>query len=516
LNRTIASVSGLFVFLLASCHPEPAPPPVTVIVNATVLDGTGGPPRKAAVRIEGDKITAVGEIETSPDDLVMDASGLVLAPGFIDTHSHADSEIFELRDALAAVSQGITTVVVGQDGGGPYPLTDFFRQFEQSPAAVNLASYAPHGTLREQVMGEDFRRPATEEEVERMRELLQREMEAGALGLGAGLEYDPGIYSETEEVLALAREAASWGGRYISHVRSEDRYFWEAIDEIIRIGREAGLPVQVSHIKLAMQSSWRQTDRLLGMLDEARASGVDVTADIYPYTYWESTLTVLFPERDFEDREAATFAISEVSTPEGMLIPEYRPEPSYEGKTLAEIAELRGSDPVTTLIDLIRDAEAFREETGEEEVESVIATGMDEADVERLLAWPHTNIGTDGSLDGSHPRGFGAFPRVLGRYVRERQIMRLEDAIRKMTSLSAAHVGISDRGLVRPGMLADLVLFDPATVGDRATPEDPQAGSVGIERVWVNGEVVYREGGTTGRYPGKVIRREAPASRGAS
>ncbi len=500
----IASLLGLIVISCGSREPAPRS---TLIVNATVLDGTGGPPRSSSVRIVGETIAGVGELVPSSEDKVIDATGLTLAPGFIDTHSHADGDIFELPDALAAVSQGITTVVVGQDGESPFPLANFFDRLEESPAAVNLASFSSHGTLRSQVMKDDFRRPATEEEVERMRQLLRPEMEAGALGLGAGLEYDPGIYSETEEVLALAREAASFGGQYICHLRSEDRYFWEAIDEAIQIGRAGGLPVKISHMKLAMQSSLGEADRLLGVLDEARASGVDITADIYPYTFWQSTLTVLFPKRDFENRESAAFAIQEVTTPAGMLIPDYDPEPSYEGKTLAEISEIRGSDPVTTLIDLIREAETMRKEMGRDDVESVIATSMDEIDVERLMAWPHTNIGTDGALAGSHPRGFGTFPRVLGRYVRERNVLTLAEAIHKMSGLPAEHMGFTDRGILRPGMKADLVLFDAETVIDRSTREAPREVSSGIERVWVSGEVVYDEGQTTGRLPGEVIRR---------
>jgi N-acyl-D-amino-acid deacylase len=438
---------------------------------------------------------------------VIDASGFTLTPGFIDPHSHGDDELFEHRDALAAVSQGITTIVVGQDGGAPFPLAQFFQQLETTPVAVNVASYAGHGTLREKVMGEDFRRAATDEEIEKMRQLLIEEMKAGALGLGTGLEYDPGIYSERSEVVALAREAASWGGRYISHLRSEDRYYWDAVDEILAIGREARLPVQISHTKLAMQSLWGQTDRLIGMLDQARAEGIEVNADIYPYTYWHSTLTVLFPKRDFEDRKEAEIAVRQVSTPEGILIPRYKPEPAYEGKTLAEIAALRGTDPEQTLMDLIREAEAMRA-TGEENVESVIATSMDEADIEKLMKWEHMSLSTDGSLDGSHPRGFGTYPRFLGRYVRERGVMPLAQAVHKATSLPAAQMGFSNRGRIAPGFKADLVLFDPETVIDRATPSDPHAVSTGIDRVWVNGVLVYEDGKTTGQLPGRALKRE--------
>ncbi len=481
-----------------------------IVVNAVVVDGTGAPRRPAAVRLNGDRIAAVGALAPAPGETVVDAKGLVLAPGFIDTHSHGDRGLFEHRDALAAVSQGISTIVVGQDGGSPWPLADFFARLDREPPAINVASYAGHGRIRGQAMGEDFRRHARPEEVARMRDLLGQEMKAGALGLSSGLEYDPGIFSARSEVLDLARVAAAAGGRYISHVRSEDRYFWDAIDEIVTIGREAKLPVQVSHIKLAMHSLWGQADRLLKTLNEARAAGVDVTADIYPYLYWQSTLTVLFPERDFQNRQTAEFVLREISTPDDLLLGTFAPEPSYAGKTVAEIARMRGTDAPATLMALIKEALAYEAaHKDDDDVESVIGTSMSEPDLERLLAWPYTNVCTDGELDGRHPRGFGTYPRVLGRYVRERKVVGLEEAVRKMTSLAAHNVGLRDRGEIRPGAFADLVLFDPATVTDRATTRDPHALSAGIARVWVNGTVVYEAGATTGRRPGRALRREA-------
>jgi N-acyl-D-amino-acid deacylase len=325
--------------------------------------------------------------------------------------------------------------------------------------------------------------------------------------MATGLEYDPGIYSSREEVIAVASEAAAFDGRYISHVRSEDRWFWDAIDEIIEIGRETEMPVQISHIKLALRSDHGQAGRLIETLEEARASGVDITADIYPYPYWESTLTVLFPDRDFENRETAEFALSQITTPEGAHLGVYKPNPEYAGKTLREISELRGTDPAATLMDLIRETQAYEKKTGETDVESVIATSMIEADIERLMNWPHTNFCTDGDLVPSHPRGFGSYPRFLGRYVREREIMDLATAVHKSSGLAATHMGFHDRGVIRPGMKADLVLFDPNRVLDHATPASPEMLSVGIERVWVNGEIVFENGKTTGRQPGQVIRR---------
>ncbi|MYB20389.1 MAG: D-aminoacylase [Holophagales bacterium] len=487
-----------------ACAPGDPARTTTIIVHARVIDGSGDQSRDVNVRIEGDRIAAVGDFEPAAGDTVVNADGLVLAPGFIDVHSHHDSRLFELPEALAAVNQGITTIVAGQDGGHQYPLAEFFAQLEASPAAVNVASYAGFGTFREEVMGEDYQRHATPDEVAEMKALLRTELEAGALGLSSGLEYDPGSFSTTEEVIELARLAAAHGGTYISHIRSEDRYFWEAIEEIIRIGREADLPVQVTHMKLAMNNWWGQAERLLTRLDEARASGVEITADIYPYRAWATSftwLTTVFPDRDLDRRDGAEYILRDLLSPNDVLLPDFLPEPAYNGLTLAEIAEVRGSDVETTLMDLLK----ADTEMGSESL--MIGFAMDEPDIEAIMAWPHAVICSDGGLDGSHPRGFGAFTRFLGRYVRERNVVSLEEGIRKMTSLAAEHLGITDRGSIAKGHYADLVLFDPETVIDRSTYEDPHLPSAGIEKVWVNGEVVFDGGETTGNRPGRVIRR---------
>ena len=507
---SIRSVAGLILAsCVVACGKPSTPGPLSssvLITNATVIDGTGSPSRRASVRIEGTRIAAVGELSPRTGEKTVDAAGLVLAPGFIDTHTHGDGGLDDRPDALAVVSQGITTIIGGQDGGSPIPLSAYFASLEKDRAAVNVGMYAGHGSIRDSVLGTDFKRVATAAEVARMSAILSTEMQAGAFGLSTGLEYDPGIYSDRAEVIALAKVASSFGGRYISHIRSEDYAFWQAIDEIITIGREAKLPVQISHAKLAMRSLWGHADSLVRLLDAARASGVDITADIYPYLYWHSTLTVLFPKRDFENRTAAEFALTETSTPAGLLLGRYEPNPAYAGKTVAEIAKLRGTDSVTTLIELIRESEAMRQRTGRS-TQSVIGTSMVESDVEKIMQWPHTNLSTDGALNGPHPRGFGAFPRYLGVYVRERKILSLEEAVRRMTSLAAAHMGIRDRGRIVPGMYADLVLFDPATVLDRATPQEPHLTSVGISRVWVNGTEVFADSKTTGARPGMIIKR---------
>ncbi len=341
-----------------------------------------------------------------------------------------------------------------------------------------------------------------------MTELLRADLDTGSLGLSTGLEYDPGIYAATSEVMELARVAAAQGGRYISHMRSEDRYFWESLDEIIRIGREADIPVQVSHMKLAMKGLWGEAGTALAILDAARAEGIEVTADVYPYPYWQSTLTVLFPQRNFDDLQEARYVLDQVMPPEGALIVDYLPEPAYAGKTLAQIAELRDEEPAVALLALIQAAEAARAQLDSGgPVESVIGTSMSESDIERLIAWPHSNFCTDGALHGTHPRGYGSFPRILGRYVRQRGVIRLEEAVRKASSLAAEHMGFADRGRIAVGQFADLVVFDPERVVDRATTDAPHTTSLGIEQVWVNGVRVWDGTMVTGERPGRILRR---------
>ncbi len=503
------------VALLAACNdssklppavPEAAAPETWLISNVQIMDGTGGPAVPGSVRILVDRITATGQLSPLDGEQVIDGLGRTLAPGFIDTHSHTDWQIFEQPGALSVVSQGITTIIVGQDGGSHLPLQGWFEQLRASPAAVNIASYAGHGSIRSEIMGDDYRRPATEAEVEAMGALLQRELDAGALGLGTGLEYDPGIYSDPSEVLALAHIAAANQGRYISHMRSEDRYFAEALLEIIEIGRQTGMPVQISHFKLAKKSLWGSASEVLKQLDAARAEGINITADIYPYEYWPSDLTVLLPERDFSDRAAFEFALTEIAPPETMHLSQFDAQPEYVGKSITEIAELRDTDAVTAYMQLVAESQAWGEQTGDPG-DAIIARSMTEADIKVLFSWPHTNLCTDGALTDLHPRGAGSFTRVLGRYVREGSLMPLTDAVHKMTGLTASHMGISDRGVIAPGAAADLVLFDPESVIDNASPGDSQALSGGIISVWVNGTKIYQEGKVTGSHPGRVITR---------
>jgi N-acyl-D-amino-acid deacylase len=487
----------MLVTALFACH---KPRYDTIIRGAMVIDGTGSPGQIIDVAINADTIAAIGDLSEGEANQIIQANGLALAPGFIDAHSHHDWGMSGMRDMPACVSQGITTIVVGQDGGSHVPLRKYFLELDQQPVAVNVASYAGHNTLRDSAIVGSYARVSTPEEIQKMKEMLAEEMDAGALGLSTGLEYDPGIYSDPEEVVDLAKVAASYGGRYISHIRSEDRYFWKAINEIIRIGNVAKIPVQISHGKLAMRSLWGKSAELIARLDSARSAGIEITADVYPYTYWHSSMTVLFPGRNFKDRKEAELALTEITTPDGVLMDHYSLDTTYAGKTLAQIAVLRKTDPPKTLMDLIEETDRKNGEA------SIIATSMQEADIRAWMSWPHTVIGSDGAGVGRHPRGYGSFTKVLRQYVREEKLFSLEQAVHKMTAQTAEQLNIPGRGRIAIGQFADLIMFDPATVADRSTTKKPQLISIGVNRVWVNGSLVWLDGKSTGKYPGLPLR----------
>jgi N-acyl-D-amino-acid deacylase len=495
----------LMVFVCSCGHKEQFD---IIIRHAIVYDGNAGQPFQADIGINNDTIAFVGDLTGASSKNEIDAKGLALAPGFIDTHSHHAGNPFSHCDFIAAVSQGITTIIIGQDGGSNFPLSKFYRELSDTPVAINIGSYSGHNTIRDSILGKNFKRIATAGEIAKMKSLLQQDMEAGAFGLSTGLEYDPGIYSSDDEVLQLAKEVTPFGGRYISHIRSEDRYFWKAIDEIIHIGKEATIPVQISHIKLAMHNLWGKADSLLAILDKTRNEGIDITSDIYPYAYWHSTIRVLFPKRNFNDEKEAELILKEITLPEDIILSAYEIQPEYRGKTLADIAKLENKTPARMLTELIARIEEWEKNNNRPCDEGIMATSMNETDIKKLMQWPHANICSDGSSSGGHPRGFGAFTRVLGHYAREEKTLTFQGAIHKMTALSASHTGIERRGLVKTGYYADLVLFNQENVKDLATVKDPHKISAGIEKVWVNGILVFNDKKTTGLFPGKVIRRK--------
>ena len=473
-----------------------------LIKNVNIIDGTGSERYLADVRISDKRIKEIGQLEGRNNEVIVQGDGLILSPGLIDTHSHADGDILSHPDALAAISQGVTTVIIGQDGFSPYPLDNFIKQIEELGVTINIGSYVGHNTIRYEILKEDFQRMADENEVALMANLLKNELSNGAIGLSTGLEYDPGMYSNHSEVIALAQITANAGGRYISHIRSEDRWFEDAIDEIIEIGRITKMPVQISHLKLAQKSLWYQAPRILEKLDQAIKEGINITADLYPYEYWQSNMMVLLPERDPTDRNAVTLALDQIAPPEGIWLTRFDPEPNYVGKTIVEIAKELKIDPVSTFMQLAQESQLMKDGS-----DMIIGTSMVEDDIRTLLLWEHTNVCSDGGLVDLHPRGMGSFTKILGKYVREEGLMSLETAIRKMSGLAADHMGFTDRGYIQIGQMADLLLFDPDIIIDNATPGNPDAVSDGIFSVWVAGEQVFKNGVITKARPGKFLKK---------
>lgn len=508
--KYLAVVSLIAALLSAGCSEEKAPVTSTLIINAEVYDGTGSPATNVAVRIDGDRISEVGQLTALDGETVVDGDGLVLAPGFIDPHSHHDGDLEKYRHMPGVLSQGVTTIVRGLDGSYSddsyefQPIADFNAAFGSRPAAVNIASFSAHGAIRTAVMKDDYHREASDKEIAAMQALIDADMQAGAIGLATGLEYDPGIYSATSEIVELAKVAARHGGTYSSHMRDEDDRIPEAIDEVIEIALNANIPANISHIKLADMEFWHSADSVIAKLDAARAAGAEITADIYPYLRWQSSLSVLFPDRDYTDRTVAEYTFAHTASPDHILIVEYLPNLALNGMTILQIATSLQRDPVNVLLELSAEADRYRREHGREG-SSIIAKGMHDDDVIRFMQWPHTSICSDGSHESGHPRGHGAFPRVLGRYVRELDVLSLPEAIHKMTGLTAATLRLPDRGRIETGAFADLVLFDAGTITDAATMSEPTKLSLGVHKVWVNGVLAFDDGEPTLEYPGRPI-----------
>ena len=472
---------------------------IIVLLGATLIDGSGRAPlRNSVVVLKGDSIVAVGtrgRVRVPAGARVMDVRGLVLAPGFIDAHNHSDRGFREDTSAASQVSQGITTVVIGQDGGSSFPVGPYLQELDQNPIALNVLTFVGHATLRKRVMGADTNRQATPAEVEQMKRMVEEAMRDGAIGLSTGLEYETGKPASTEEVIELAKAARAFNGIYISHIRDEADKTFEAIEEAVRIGREAGIPVQISHIKLGSVAVWGKAADAVALINRVRERGQDVTADCYPYDAWSSTIRVLIPSgRHFDPVDVAR-GLADVGGPANVTIVSCAAHPQYEFKNMEEISKQEGITPVELYMKIVRDGGA-----------SVVGHTMKERDIEVFYRQPWVMVSSDGGIGSRHPRGAGAYPRVLGRYVRELRWLTLPDAIRKMTSLPAQRFRLRDRGLVRPGFKADLVLFDPARIIDRSTFQQPELFSEGVKRVFVNGQEVWIDGSVTGRRPGRPLR----------
>lgn len=475
---------------------------VIAITGGTLIDGSGrAPVNDAAVIIKGDSIAAVGrrgQIKIPEGARVIDARGLIVAPGFIDTHNHSGRGFDEDPSAATQVSQGITTVAVGQDGGSEFPVGEYLSALDSHPAALNVVTFVGHATLREKVMGGNTNRHATTDEIEKMKQMTEQAMRDGAFGLSTGLEYETGKPATTEEVIALASVAGRFGGIYISHIRDEADKTFEALAEAIRIGKEGQLPAQISHIKLGSVAVWGRAPAAVALINKARRRGQDVTADCYPYEAWHSTIRVLIPSGRHDDPIDVARGLADVGGAQNITIVNCRAHPDYEFKTLAEIARQQNITPVELYMRIVREGGA-----------TIVCHSMKEKDIRTFYQQPWVMVSSDGGIGSRHPRGAGTFPRVLGLFARERHWLSLPETVRKMTALPAWRLGLNDRGLIRAGFKADLVLFDPARVIDRATFQQPQLVSDGISRVFVNGVEVWQEGKTTGKRPGRALRHTA-------
>lgn len=502
-----------------------------ILEGGTVYNGLGNDGFVADVGIYDERISAIGDLSDRRAGKRLDVTGLVVAPGFIDIHSHAvrlpaeQSGLFRHSLAENYIRQGVTTAIGGPDGTSVYPIGEVLARLETQPAAINFGTMVGHGTIRRLVMGNENRAP-TPAELAQMQALIETAMRDGAFGLSSGLKYVPGAYAETEEVIALAKVAGRYGGFYKSHMRDEGLELLASVEETIRIGEEGDLPTQLTHHKVIGKYMWGHSTETLRMVDAARARGVDVTIDQYPYIASSTGLTVLFPawslEGSFEDlkarlanpvsrariKDAIIFNLERDrggGDPANVAIAHCPWDSTLNGKNLAMILEERG-EPVT-----VPNAAELALELQEKGGFQGIFFAMDEGDVTRIMQHPMTMIASDGGiptrgLGVPHPRNYGTFPRVLGRYVREHGVLSLAEALRKMTSLPAQRLGLVDRGIVQSKAMADLVVFDPDAIIDTATFQEPHQYAEGVVHVFVAGQAVLLNRTMTGLRPGHVLR----------
>jgi len=499
-----------------------------VIRDVTLHDGSGKPGVKGNIALAGEKIVAVGMFEIVGKPLVIDGTGLIAAPGFIDLHTHCDTGSPSLTDATGKANrcylmQGVTLAVTGNCGMGPTDVKEFFGKLEKNGVGTNVIHQVPHNNIRSKVMGNANRAPNTEE-LGKMETLVEQQMKDGCWGLSTGLIYTPGTYSKTEEIIALAKVAAKEGGFYASHIRDENVQHLAAIEEAIRIGKEGGLPVHISHIKCSGKNAWGNSGQAIGLIEKARRDGLVVTADQYPYVASSTSLAATVIPTRFREGTSKEY-IARLDDPEvgpkirqaientiktkslAVQVARYKPNPKWQGRTISAIAEAEKKTPVEIVLEIERNGGA-----------SIVNFGMSEEDVRLYMKQPFVATASDGSSQVAgdtvpHPRSYGTFPRKIGRYSIDDGILPLEQAIRSASGLPADILRLSDRGYLKPGYFADIVVFDPKTYRDRATFEKPHQEATGVRFLFVNGERVIDNGKYLDVLAGRPLRHEGPKSK---
>lgn len=504
-------------FLLASDYD-------LIIRNARVIDGTGNPWFRADIAVKAGRIAAIGRFPSASADKVIDARERMVAPGFIDVHTHIEADIEKVPRADNFLLDGVTTVITGNCGGSRLNLAEWFGQLEKMGTGINIASLIGHNTVRTEVMG-TANRAATPEEIASMQALVEKAMREGAVGFSTGLIYIPGTYSNTEEVVALARAASKYNGVYASHMRDEGEHVLDAITEAVTVGKETGMPVELSHFKIDNQRLWGASDKSLALVEKFRQEGVDVVVDQYPYERSSTNLGITLPSWALADgKSKIQERLTDPATREKIaaemekhlkdlghedysyaMVASFKPENAYEGKTISEINQMKGRPKtvraeIDTIFDLTLAGGA-----------QMVYHSMGAVDVERIMRYPNTAVASDGGVRElgvgvPHPRSYGNNARVLAEYVREQHVLTLEDAVRRMTSLPARTFRFADRGVVREGAAADLLVFDPVRVQDKATFQNPHQYSEGFDYVIVNGKVAVEDGKLTETRAGQIIR----------
>lgn len=526
MKRNSSLLLALLVVLM-SLHRAPAAADFDLLVSGgRIVDGTGNPWFEADLAIKDGRIAAIGRIEPARAAKTIVAKGLIVAPGFIDVHAHIEGGIVKLPAAENFLRMGVTSVVTGNCGGSELDLGKWFAELEKAGVSLNIASLIGHNTVRHEGMSGDFDRPPSPAELQKMRDLVEQAMRDGAVGFSTGLEYIPGAYAQRDEIVELAKVAARAGGIYTTHMRDEGEAVEKSIGESLAIGEQAGCPVEISHFKIASKKRWGASVNTIKLVEDARARGLQVTVDQYLYPAASTGIGILFPSWVFDGgqekakeklldgatRERVRRAMIEKAQAQGFqdfsfaVVANHPADQSFNGRSIAEITlALKNKNDVDSqaeqAIDILLSGGA-----------QMVLHKMSEGDVERIFQQPFTMVASDaGVIEAAspslpHPRGFGNNARVLGVYVREKRLVGLEEGIRKMTSLPAQTFKLWDRGLLRPGMAADLVLFDEQKVIDRATFQDPKQFPAGIACVIVNGQIVVEGGVHTGAKPGKILR----------